>query len=234
SLTLSPEEAYTLVHQALQGHVRARISCLDSRRMMTTREKEELPFKVFNEIDREYFRATLKGNVSICWSRLRKGVYAQTKRADVEGNPRIQIDLSPMLGEYGHRSDILAALVHQMIHAYYLQCCRHNDKENSGTGHVLGHGLAFLALRKCIIEHCWPLQEILSRPLLAPYLAGRRRLGHSNVDDGKRSPGVSYCAHFKDRYNTVDVQDWRNTAVAKTGSLQDLRKAGGTSQSVND
>ncbi|KAL8833482.1 MAG: hypothetical protein Q9176_007957 [Flavoplaca citrina] len=234
SLTLPPEEAYTLVHQALQGHVRARISCLDSRRLMTTREKEELPFKVFNEIDREYFRATLKGNVSICWSRLRKGVYAQTKCADVEGNPRIQIDLSPMLGEYGHRCDILAALVHQMIHAYYLQCCGHSDKENSGTGHVLGHGLAFLALRKCIIEHCWPLQEILLRPLLARYLAGRRRLGYSGVDDGKRSPGVSYCPHFKDRYNSVDVQDWRNTAVAKTVSLQDLRKASGTSQSVND
>ena len=234
SLTLSPEEAYTLVHQALQGHVRARISCLDSRRLMTTREKEELPFKVFNEIDREYFRATLKGNVSICWSRLRKGVYAQTKCADVEGNPRIQIDLSPMLGEYGHRSDILAALVHQMVHAYYLQCCGHTDKENSVTGHVLGHGLAFLALRKCIIEHCWPLQEILLRPLLAPYLAGRRRLGHSSVADGKRIPGVSYCTHFKDRYNSVDVQDWHNTAVAKTVSLQDLRKASGTSQSVND
>ncbi|KAL8882414.1 MAG: hypothetical protein Q9192_007588 [Flavoplaca navasiana] len=201
---------------------------------MTTREKEELPFKVFNEIDREYFRATLKGNVSICWSRLRKGVYAQTKCADVEGNPRIQIDLSPKLGEYGHRYDILGALVHQMIHAYYLQCCGHNDKENNGTGQILGHRLAFLALRKCIIEHCWPLQEILLRPPLGPYLAGRRRLGHPSVDDGKRSPGVSYCAHFKDRYNSVDVQDWRNTAIAKTVSLQDLRKANGTSQLVND
>ncbi|KAL8847071.1 MAG: hypothetical protein Q9221_007858 [Calogaya cf. arnoldii] len=188
SSTLSLEEAFALAEQALQGHVRAQMYCMEPQ--LTTADKRSLPFKVFNEVDREFFRSMLKGNVSLGWCNMREGVFSQTRRADLDGNPRIRIELSSRL-QYATRVDIFSALMHHMIHAYYLQCCGYHDKEDSGAGYDLRHGLAFLALRQCIAEHY-------------------------------------------DHIHSVDVDDWRITAVAKTLSLQEVQKPSGTGQQAND
>ncbi|KAL8656954.1 MAG: hypothetical protein Q9226_002402 [Calogaya cf. arnoldii] len=155
----------------------------------------------------------LKGNVSLGWCNMKEGVYSQTKRADLEGNPRIRIEISPKL-LYATRLDIFSALMHHMIHAYYLQCCGYHDKENSGTGYDLRHGPAFLALRQCIAEHC--------------------HQGHHRNHRSNPNAGVSSRRFPDDHIHSVDVQEWRITAVAKTLSLQDVQKPSGTGQQAND
>ncbi|KAI4109314.1 MAG: hypothetical protein LQ339_001814 [Xanthoria mediterranea] len=196
-----------------------------------------LPFKVFNELDREFFRSTLKGNVSLSWPRLKDGVLSQTTRAGHNGEPRNRIELSTVLLKLGHRRYIFAELIHQMIHAYYLQCCGSSDQDSSGTGYDLGHGPAFLALLRCIGQHCEPLRRFLSPDLQDPFLGHQYRLGQRSIHNGllaKQNAGMSSCyvQHF--HANSVDVQDWRNTAVAKTASLQEVEKPGSTSQPGND
>lgn len=238
SLTLSREEAFTLAEQALQGHVRALIHCMDfPQEPMTTAEMRRLPFKVFNEIDREFFRSMLKGNVSLGWSRLKDGVLSQTTRAGHNGDSRTRIELSHVLSEHGRRGHVFAELIHQMVHAYYLQCCGFSDQDSSGPGHGLGHGPAFLALLRCIGEHCEPLRHFLSPNLRDRFLSQQYRIGHRSIHNGSLanpSAGVSSCYVQQFRFNSVDIQDWRKTAVAKTVSLQEAQKPSSTSQPAND
>ncbi|KAL8990685.1 MAG: hypothetical protein Q9169_008064 [Polycauliona sp. 2 TL-2023] len=232
SLTLSPEEAFVLADQALQGHVRAHVYCLDPWKPMTTGDKKLMPFKIFNEIDREFFRSILKGNVSLVWCDLKDGVLSLTRRAGTGGNPRTQIMLSPQLLQHG-RSQIFTALIHHMIHAYYLHCCGDVDNQKSGEGYDLRHGLAFLALRTCIGEHCRPLVQFVSQPFSAHYLGRQHRVRHFGRNSENANGIVSSCYFPEGHYDAIDTQEWRNTAVAKTASLQEAQKPGSMSQLAN-
>ncbi|KAL8726994.1 MAG: hypothetical protein Q9166_006357 [cf. Caloplaca sp. 2 TL-2023] len=238
SLELSPEEAFTLAEQALSGHMRKQIDCMRNAHIrMASAEKRLLPFQVFNELDREYFRSMLKGNVSLGWSNLTPGILSQIRRAGHTGNPRTRIELSPLLHQHGRRHDIFAALIHQMIHAYYLQCCGHRDRGHSGNGHDLGHDQPFRALLRCVGEHCEPLRYILSVDLWAPYKGhhlrpvDQYRFGESSCDP---STGTSLCYAGGYHYNEVDIQDWRDVALAKTKSLQEARASNGTIERADE
>ncbi|KAL8933594.1 MAG: hypothetical protein Q9216_006290 [Gyalolechia sp. 2 TL-2023] len=219
NLGLSVEEAYNLAETALKGHVRAKIECFNQKPpgTATLRFKQKLPFQVFNELDREFFRSVLKGNVSLGWSNLAPGNYSRTICANRRGNSRIRIELSTSLMHYGRRREILAALVHQMAHAYYLQCCGYRDQGYSGTGHGLEHEQPFLALLKLIGEHCEPLRGHLAQPLWAPERGNR---GH---DGFHPTAGASACYGHIDHYNDVDIQEWRDTAKATAESLQETQ-----------
>ncbi|KAL8783603.1 MAG: hypothetical protein Q9213_004532 [Squamulea squamosa] len=232
SLTHSPEEAFTLAEQALQGHFRTRIHCMTvPRARMSTAQKRHLPFQVFSEIDREFFRSVLKGNVSLGWSKLAPGVLSRTRPADLDKNLRTRIELSPVLSEEGGRQDVLVALIHQMVHAYYLQCCGyHNQHVGAAGGHDLGHSQAFLALLKCVGQHCQPLRKALSSDLWTPY-PRHGRTHHGSLEEPVVR--VSSCYARGSRFNDVDIQDWRNTAVATTISLQEAQKPSGASQQVD-
>ncbi|KAL8770835.1 MAG: hypothetical protein Q9209_003486 [Squamulea sp. 1 TL-2023] len=198
---------------------------------MTSTNKRLLPWQVFNELDREFFRSMLKGNVSLGWSKLAPGVLSHTRRAGLDGNPRTRIELSPVLFEEGYRRDVFAALMHQMTHAYYLQCCGYRDPNRGAAGYDLEHGRAFLALLKCIGKHCEPLRKALSTELWNPYL-GHRRTHHGPLQNS--IAGVSSCYAQASRYNDVDIQEWRDTAVATTASLHDAQKPNGTGQRANN
>ncbi|KAL9581428.1 MAG: hypothetical protein Q9212_003909 [Teloschistes hypoglaucus] len=215
SLDLKLDEAFALVEQALEGHRRTLIVCLkdfkpkDPQYRTVTRT---LPFQVFHELDKEFFRSMLSGNVSLGWSNLPNGVFSRTIRAGQNKNPRIRIELSTQL--YWHRAPrhILAALLHQMVHAYYLQCCGYRDPNSQGDEHDLCHDSPFWALLQCIGEHLEPLRDILNQDLEV-------------VSDKGSKPGGSRCYEAKKHYSDEVIQNWRDIAIATAKSLQEARDA---------
>ncbi|KAL8686435.1 MAG: hypothetical protein Q9224_005448, partial [Gallowayella concinna] len=238
ALELSPEKAFTLADQALGGHVRKRIFCInDIGSPMSHVTKKRLPGQVFNELDKEFFRSMLQGNVSLGSADLAPGVLSQTSPAGRNGNPRIRIDLSPILFQYGQRLDIFAALIHQMVHAYYLQCCGHRARDDDGNGHDLEHEEHFLALLQCIGEHCEPLQRVLTADLGLPRsrhndrFMDRHRLVESS---GGSTSGASSCYSQHKGYSGAEIREWRDLAVAKSKSLQEAQEASTTSGGKND
>ncbi|KAL8688228.1 MAG: hypothetical protein Q9218_005808 [Villophora microphyllina] len=241
-LDLKPEEAFTLVEQALNGHRRTKVACLGMLKRTTvdgTMLKRLIPFQVLNELDKEFFRSTLKGNISLGWSDLPAGVFSRTVHAGQYGNPRIRIELSPEL--YWHRGPhhIVAALIHQMVHAYYLQCCGYRDRSSSGSGHDLSHEEPFWALLNCIGEHLDPLREILGKDLEVFPQGDHDRLRKDydcrcRMSSAEPKVGGSACYREKNRLDSLDIQNWRNHAVATTRSLRDARNSQSAETQKND
>ncbi|KAI4225028.1 MAG: hypothetical protein L6R40_008396 [Gallowayella cf. fulva] len=237
ALECSPEEAFTLAQEALEN-VRKRIHCINSSRAdVKSQSKYLLPFRVFNELDKEFFRSMLKGNVSLGWTPLAWGVLSLTKCAGQNDNPRTRIELSPLLHLHGTRLDIFAALIHQMVHAYYLQCCGHRESAHSGDGHDLGHEQQFHALLRCIAKHCDPLRDILMASLWVPRLrrdsVSVQRYCSRGSSNGA-APGTCSCYSHGARFNEVDIRDWRNIALAKAKSLQEARESSETGVGKDD
>ena len=227
---LSLEEAYALAEQELKGRVRSNFVCITSApRRMKTALKMKLPFQVFNELDRECFCSKLQGNVSLAWSDLPSGMLSQTTRIGQNGARRTRIQLSPTLYEYGSRHDILAALIHQMVHAYYLQRCGYRDRGFSGTGHDLEHDQSFAGLLKLVGEYLRPLQGDLSMELQDPrkHYGGHASDRHSSMHSIDPTSGVSCCYGIRTSFSDRDIRSWHDHAVATAASLQDARKSKG-------
>ena len=210
---LKREEAFGLAEQALEDYRRTDIYCLHCR--MSSAEKQSLPFRIFNDLDKELFRSVLRGNVSLCWAHLSRGYLSETRPAGIENDPRIQILLSHQLHEEARPVTIIVSLLHQMIHAYYLQCCGSLDYEFSGTGHDLGHGYEFYALMRSMEKKLpiisGPMQE--HEELMTSHRERARLDGHANKK--------SICYHRAYRQDSLSFQNWRNLARAMTKSAQE-------------
>lgn len=228
SLGLKPEEAFTLVNQALEGHRRTVMVCLQDWKPNNQKYRTvsmTIPFKVFHELDKEFFRSMLSGNVSLGWSDLPKGVFSRTIRVGPNKKSRIRIELSSQL--YWHRSPqhILAALIHQMVHAYYLQCCGYRDPNSDGDGHDLCHERPFWALLQCIGEHLEPLRDILKEDLevVSDKDHAKSQSCPCRSSSKEPRPGSSRCYEVKKHCSDEDIQDWRDLATATAKSLQEAR-----------
>ncbi|KAI4182981.1 MAG: hypothetical protein LQ346_006427 [Caloplaca aetnensis] len=220
SLELSVEEAFAMAEKALKGKVRTKLRCISNDvKWMIPKHRRKLPFQIFNELDAEFFRSALQGNISLGWSDVPDETLSRTCRAGRKGNPRIRIELSHTLLNEAHHADIVAALVHQMVHAYYLQCCGYRDRGHTGTGHDLKHEQPFQALLQCVGEHCEPLRGISSLDLWTP----RRSTRYPTSRDPNL--GASCCYARRRRFSDVDIRDWRDVARAKTASLEEAKKA---------
>ena len=105
-------------------------------------DKLTYPFEIFNHIDKALFSGVLKGNVYLKWEVLQNSQTGRTTRAGLATSPRISVTLSDNLRR-GSSSLILRALIHQMIHAYLLQCCDYRPPKAETNGHDLSHGLEY-------------------------------------------------------------------------------------------
>ncbi|KAL9599542.1 MAG: hypothetical protein Q9219_003786 [cf. Caloplaca sp. 3 TL-2023] len=218
TLGLSKEEAFALIEEKLQGHVRKQIACVSQcAGHLHPEQKRKLPLQVFGELDQEFFRSVLTGNVSLHWSDLPTGTFSRTICAGVNGNPRIRIELSPLLFLNGSRHNVLAVLLHQMVHAYYLQCCGHRDRDYGGDRHRLDHDLPFYALVHCIANSCEPLRHHLSGDLWTTRQCSR------TFSPSDPTEGMSSCYDEDNPFNSVDIQEWRDVAVATFKSKQEAQ-----------
>ena len=114
------------------------------------------PYLVFDEIDEAVFGGVLKGNVHLrCDVNLPYGLAGMTSRFVREQCPRTIVDLSRDLIAEGSRKRLVEVLLHQMIHAYLIQCCGYKRVDADGNGHDLGHGIEFSTVA-FLIANAWP------------------------------------------------------------------------------
>ena len=105
-----------------------------------------LPFVIFDIIDEALFVGLLKGNVCLKWASLPSGLAGRTIRAGRDACPRIMVELAISVRRESNLDYIIQVLVHQMIHAFLLQCCGHKHKHVSGTGHDCAHSYEYSAI----------------------------------------------------------------------------------------
>lgn len=223
--SLDTQEAFGKAHERLKGYSRTETVCTDHRHK-SYHDKWWLPFMIFDELDKELFCSVLKGNVYVKWSESPPGVYAATSRADLK-SPRITIELSKLLLE-NSRVTILATLLHQMIHAYYLQCCGYKDEGVEGVGHDLHHGLEFDVLARNIKEGFLPNMKFSLRDPLDTW---KKSSGSSSGRDertshGQANLGTTYCSQVLSVTTANECKKWREDAITLTKSLALIAKAG--------
>lgn len=205
---LDLEEAFGLAHEALENVKITTVPCLERNTGRIHYSGYDLPFAVFNDLDTLFFRSRLKGNVYLTWARLPRGVYARTSRPGFHGTPRITIELSRYAANI--RSATLGILLHQMIHAYYLQSCGHKNKGVAGKGHDLRHKEEFESLRVSIKEHFLPGENSVWTAA-KDLLPGKPRVSHRYYYP---EAGRSDCYCRSSQLKQGEIDRWRTTALA--------------------
>jgi len=218
---LDLEEAFGLIHEALESTHITTIPCLGRSSDTESRfSARDLPFMVFDDLDRKLFRSTLKGNVHLTWANLPQGVRGRTSRPGLRGRPRITIKLSLRVAK--DRAATLGVLLHQMIHAYYLQSCGHKNKGVVGKGHDLRHKEEYENLRRSIKEHFLPGEKPVwdAANDLLPVEA--------NVSYYPPEAGCSDCYYRSSCVKKVSVDRWRMAALALAIARSARRVASGS------
>ena len=132
---------------------------------------QTLPYALFNDIDKALFGGVLRGNVHLRFDKnLPSGLAGVTTWPSQIKKSRIRVELSKDLTFKQAPAVIIEALMHQMIHAYLLQCCgTHNGRNN----HDLRHGLGFSTAALVVLKACGfrPLMEF---PSLLGVMAQKR------------------------------------------------------------
>ena len=119
----------------------------------------DLPFHIFNDIDATLFSGLLRGNVYLAWAKLSRGLSGRTTRPGRQACPRIAIELSHDIIGTEHPGILVSALLHQMIHAYLLQCCGHKNAKVRGSGHNLAHNVDFAIIAMIIQDRISPVPK---------------------------------------------------------------------------
>jgi len=218
---LDLEEAFGLMHEALQNTHITTIPCLArSSDWGSHFSGRDLPFMVFGDLDRKLFRSTLEGNVYLKWASLPRGVRGRTSRPGLDGRPRITIKLSHRVAK--DRAATLGVLLHQMIHACYLQSCGHKNKGVIGKGHDLRHKEEFENLRRSIKEHFLPGEKPVwdAANDLLPVEA--------EVSYYRPEAGCSDCYYRYSKVKQVNVDRWRMAALALAIARSARRAASGS------
>ena len=163
--------------------------------------KLQLPIRVFHQLDKELFRGVLKGHVllttpdlhSRVWS---SSIHSATSKAGGQ-YPRITIGLNPLVYKLD-AATILACLIHQMTHAYFLVCCGFGIDQ----GHDLRHGLPYSALLYTIQHRFLPEKSMYSFPNLFQCCLNHKR--HA-ARPPRVPPADGYSLCF---WNFVREFDW--------------------------
>lgn len=172
----------------------------------------ELPFKVFNQLDKEIFRGTLKDNVHLVIAELPYCYPGVTSRLGLRG-PRITIRLSQDLVDRGSHAHLLAALLHQMIHAYLLQCCGHRNVGVKAIGYDLSHRHCFSSLLYAI-QNRFQLQPQFHFPSL--WCIDHNRSGHPDHEHKfVQEAGSSDCCTYRSRIKERECERWKRNVMDK-------------------
>lgn len=159
----SPEEAIKIAELSMKA-TQAADSEIPGRHHRHRLDGGNLPFQVFNDIDAEVFAGALRGNVMLRWAPLPRGLLGMTTQAGKSSSPRILVELSENLLPARSEETILRVLLHQMTHAYFLQCCGFDYAHDKGKDVSLAHNLPFSVLIVIIqrLIVCIPVSHIPS------------------------------------------------------------------------
>lgn len=120
---------------------------------------QEIPYRIFNKLDEVLFAGHLKNAVFIDISSLGPDVSGATYTHRLGPNPdvkRITIILNVNALEYAKAKDIVAILIHHMIHAYFIVACGGQKEDEVGYGrldHSVHFGKIMLTIKKLSAVH---------------------------------------------------------------------------------
>ncbi|KAF2851471.1 hypothetical protein T440DRAFT_528720 [Plenodomus tracheiphilus IPT5] len=145
--------ATTKAADALRA-IRKRAADLESAGLL-----QDIPYRIFNKLDEVLFAGHLRNAVYLGISNLGLDISGTTFThgwgPDREIK-RISIIINSNTLEYGKARDIVAALIHHMIHAYFLVACgpQIEDEVPYGRlGHDVHFGKILLAIKKLSATH---------------------------------------------------------------------------------
>ncbi|KAK3708329.1 hypothetical protein LTR37_011594 [Vermiconidia calcicola] len=136
--------------------------------------QEKTPYIIFNSLDRALFGGRLKAMVFMRWKSLTSCACGRTSAPGVvPGISRICVELNsaPFEENGGDMDDLLDALIHQMIHAFFLVCCGAQPKGARQDGR-LSDGLHFGVVLNTIQDIT---RQCRDGPLQLIFYAARRR-----------------------------------------------------------
>ena len=185
------QEAIKLVESSYPAYLNRLNSQVTPKVSRPTRST--FPFQIFNTIDEALFAGVLQGNVCLKWASLPSGLAGKTARAGRDACSRIMVELSIEIQHRGAYEHTIQILVHQMIHAFLLQCCGHNNHGVSGSGHELVHNLDYSAIAS-IIQDFLKLPKVQSRPAYFGCFTITSRHGSRLVSESAgKEAGSSSC-----------------------------------------
>lgn len=192
--------------------------------------EEKTPYMIFDLIDRAMFAGKLKGMVHLRWKPQASSACGRTSAPGVmNGIARICIDLNSVSFEEddGDLDDLLDALIHQMIHAFFLVCCGAQPKGVKPDGRLtdgVHFGVILMTIRD-ISRQCQdgPVPFIFyahtRRKLQEPQStsASRRRKKRSwiavdpqgSAITAPPADGQSHCSHDNRRIHLSDLKNWQ-------------------------
>lgn len=109
------------------------------------------PYHVFESLDQTMFDRKLKDMVLLRWTDHPSCGTGTTYAPKVIGIPRIviQLNVEPYKDGQGDIDDLLDALIHQMIHAYFLTCCGAQKRGEKADGRLMD-GIHFGVIQQTI------------------------------------------------------------------------------------
>ena len=235
--TLEYATAYCYKH--LIGNRPCVVDTIDFARQAPLGRKA--PFLLFDCLDRNLFQGMLNGMVYLKWRPLSDNAPGITSARDVK-DPRICIELNtrPFTERGASLDELLDALVHQMIHAYFLVCCGKQGKSAEQDGRLLDalhFGILMYTIqdiskdceqgdlllpfyahqracrsRAACHEYQWDSYDRgVCRSIARPYIAIDP---HSGTVGPPPNDGRSHCMHDNRRFRYADIHDWQLSSFA--------------------
>ncbi|GAB7331219.1 hypothetical protein MBLNU13_g02684t2 [Cladosporium sp. NU13] len=198
---------------------------------------KKAPFLIFDSFDRTMFQGKLKGMVYLKWRTLSDNSPGVTSAPDVR-DPRICIELNirPYEERDADLDDLLDALIHQMIHAYFLVCCGKQTRGTTQDGRLMdavNFGVLMYTIKE-ISEDCQdgPLRltfyshkrarvtrrpaSLSDRNAFDDYsgYSGRARQyiaidPHGDTVGPPPNDGQSHCMHDNRRFRGAEIRNWQ-------------------------
>ncbi|KAJ9618846.1 hypothetical protein H2203_008662 [Taxawa tesnikishii (nom. ined.)] len=220
---------------------------------------EELPYVVFDIFDKSMFAGKLKDMVYLEWIDSSSRAYGKTSAPGVE-KKRIAIQLNhSVIRQHPEpnacAAHIMAALIHQMVHAYFLVCCGPQPNDAKSDGRLLDgkhFGIVLRRIKELTDESAngvLPLRFYsvpsferdhpgLAAETLFPF--GPRRSPRRDIFAPKGSDAipsrndVTHCAHDNSYISLVSCQSFLESTYASALALDLESTLGLTVQKLDD
>jgi hypothetical protein len=181
---------------------------------------KDIPYRIFNKLDECLFSGLLKGAVYLESSSLGSDVSGATYNPSwgpVPDVKRVSIILNSDVLDFANARDIVAILIHHMIHAYFLVACGPQKEDETGYGrlsHSYHFGRILLAIKKLSAAHGKELSTLNFGHDLGEYRIYEDRYYRSDIDDeevqSQREKEKWYCTHCHADVPTIPRSDVEN------------------------
>jgi hypothetical protein len=184
-------------------------------------DPEDIIYKTFNRLDATLFKGHLKDAVYLSTLPLPPSLSGATYNANWGPDPgvtRISIVLNSGLLEYARARDVVALLIHQMIHAYFLVACgpqKENEVEYGRLAHGKHFGQILTTIKDISATHGKELVglDFGHDVLIDDEVYPRRRKDNDSEDEAAKW----YCTHCHASTASIPTRDltkWYTKTIA--------------------